>query len=135
MRGTVAPFVYQMAEAYAVADVVVSRAGATTLAELTALGKPAILIPYPYAAGKHQEFNALKLREMGAAYMMTEDEMTGEKLAADIRELYENETVRAEMRKASRGLGRPEACSRIVDIALNLLKETGGVRAAGRQCV
>jgi len=63
MRGTVAPFIYQMAEAYAVADAVVSRAGATTLAELTAVGKPAILIPYPHAAGNHQEFNALKDRK------------------------------------------------------------------------
>ncbi len=123
VKGTVAPFIYQMAEAYAAADVVVSRAGATTLAELTALGKPAILIPYPYAAGRHQEFNAMKLREMGAASVLLENEMTGEGLAMNIRELYENDSARMEMLKASRGLGRPDACSRIADIAASLVKE------------
>ncbi len=123
VKGTVAPFIYQMAEAYAAADVVVSRAGATTLAEITALGKPAILIPYPYAAGRHQEFNAMKLGEMGAAYVMLEDEMTGDGLAKNIRALYENDTARLEMANASRGLGRPDACGRIADIAVSLMKE------------
>ena len=122
VRGTVAPFIYQMAEAYAVADVVVSRAGATTLAEITALGKPAILVPYPYAAGRHQECNALKLREMGAAFMMPEDEMRGETLAKNIRELYDNGALRAEMQRSSQGLGRPDACSKIVDIAMSLVR-------------
>lgn len=126
VKGTVAPFIYQMAEAYAIGDVVVSRAGATTLAEITALGKPAVLIPYPHAAGRHQEFNAVKLREMGAAYMILEDEMKGETLAASIRTLYESESARTEMQKASRGLGRPDACARIVDIAVSLAKTGGG---------
>ena len=121
-NGTVAPFIYQMAEAYAAADMVVSRAGATTLAEITALGKPALLIPYPYAAGRHQEFNAIKLREMGAAFVVFENEMSGEVLAKHIRELFENAQARNEMQRASRGLGRPEACGRIVDIALSLTR-------------
>jgi UDP-N-acetylglucosamine--N-acetylmuramyl-(pentapeptide) pyrophosphoryl-undecaprenol N-acetylglucosamine transferase len=121
-KGTVAPFIYQMAEAYAAADVVISRAGATTLAEITALGKPAILVPYPYAAGRHQEFNALKLREMGAAFMVRDDEMKGSTLAEKIRELFENEAARTEMTRASRGLGRADAGGRIVDIALSLIK-------------
>lgn len=123
VKGTVASFIYQMAEAYAAADLVISRAGATTLAEITALGKPAILIPYPYAAGRHQEFNALKLREMGAAYVIPDSDIKGELLAGNIREIYENASVRAEMTRASRGLGRPEACSRIVDIAMSLIKK------------
>jgi len=134
-KGTVAPFIYQMAEAYAAADIVISRAGATTLAEITALGKPSILIPYPYAAAKHQEFNAMKLREMGAAYMLPEEQMTGESLAAHIRELYQNEAVRAEMARAGRGLGSPDAGGKIVDIAVSLLKEARGAKFAGRQCV
>ncbi|MHB8881910.1 MAG: undecaprenyldiphospho-muramoylpentapeptide beta-N-acetylglucosaminyltransferase [Thermodesulfovibrionales bacterium] len=123
MSGTVAPFIYQMSEAYAAADIVVSRAGATTLAELTALGKPAVLVPYPYAAGRHQEFNAMKLREMGAAMVMSEGDLRGETLAATIRELYQNSGLRAEMKNASKGLGRPDACSRIVDIAMSLVKK------------
>jgi UDP-N-acetylglucosamine--N-acetylmuramyl-(pentapeptide) pyrophosphoryl-undecaprenol N-acetylglucosamine transferase len=129
-KGIVAPFIYQMAEAYAVADVVISRAGATTLAELTALGKPAILIPYPYAAGRHQDFNAIKLREMGAAFMLPETEISGERLARHIRDLYENGQMRLEMQRSSRGLGRPDACGKIIDIALSLIKNCG---KSGRQ--
>lgn len=122
-KGTVAPFIYQMAEAYAVADIVISRAGATTLAELTAIGKPAILIPYPHAAGSHQEFNARKLSEMGAARMIPDHELKGESLAENIRNLYKDENIRAEMQRASRALGRPDAAHRVVDIAMSLIKK------------
>ncbi|MEW6002122.1 MAG: undecaprenyldiphospho-muramoylpentapeptide beta-N-acetylglucosaminyltransferase [Nitrospirota bacterium] len=122
-KGTVTPFIYQMSEAYAIADIVISRAGATTLAELTALGKPVILIPYPYAARQHQEMNARKLSEMGAARMILDNELKGRTLAQNIRELYMNEKMRAEMELNSRALGKPEACSKVVDIAMNLIKE------------
>lgn len=132
VKGTVAPFIHQMAEAYAVSDVVVSRAGATTLAEITALGKPAVLVPYPYAAGRHQEFNAMKLRDMSAAFMLLESEMNGAMIAKYIRELYANAGLRQEMQKASRGLGRPEACGRIVDIALSLVKNANSGRRGER---
>ena len=121
-KGTVAPFIYQMAEAYAAADMVISRAGATTLAELTALGKPSLLVPYPHSAGRHQEFNAIKLREMGAAFVVFDNEISGEVLAKHILEMFGNASVGKEMQRASRGLGRPEACARIVDIALSLMK-------------
>lgn len=120
-KAMVAPFVYQMAEAYASADLVVSRAGATTLAELTALGKPAIIIPYPYAAG-HQEFNARKLAETGAARMFTEKALTGEILAENIRELCSSEEARAEMARQARALGRPDAAKKVVDIAESLVR-------------
>jgi len=122
-KGTITPFIYQMGEAYAVADIVISRAGATTLAELTALGKPALLVPYPHAAGDHQEVNARKLLEIGAARMIPDRELSGEALANTIRELYENESARAEMKKSGMTVGRPEACGRIVDIALSLVKQ------------
>jgi UDP-N-acetylglucosamine--N-acetylmuramyl-(pentapeptide) pyrophosphoryl-undecaprenol N-acetylglucosamine transferase len=113
-----------MAEAYAAADVVISRAGATTLAELTTLGKPAILIPYPYAAGRHQEFNAMKLKEMGAAHVVLDHEISGKTIADHIRDLYGNASGLKDMQRASRGLGTPDACARIVDIALNLVKNS-----------
>lgn len=113
-----------MGEAYAVADIVISRAGATTLAELTALGKPAILIPYPYAAGLHQELNARKLAELGAAKMIRNSELKGETLAHSIRELYMNETTRLEMRKNSRAVGRPDASAKVVDLAMSLMKQS-----------
>ncbi len=123
-RGTVTPFIFEMGEGYAVSDLVISRAGATTLAELTALGKASILVPYPYAAGRHQELNAIKLLEMGAAKVIRDNELNGETLSNTIRILYENESMRAEMQKNSRTLGRPDACSRVVDIALSLVKES-----------
>jgi UDP-N-acetylglucosamine--N-acetylmuramyl-(pentapeptide) pyrophosphoryl-undecaprenol N-acetylglucosamine transferase len=122
-KGTITPFVYQMGEAYAVADIVISRAGATTLAEITTLGKPSILIPYPYAAGNHQELNARRLVEIGAAKMIPDRELKGEVLAQRIRELYENESLRTEMGKNSKTIGSPEACEKIVDIALSLIKQ------------
>ncbi len=132
VKGTVAPFIHQMAEAYAVADLVVSRAGATTLAEITALGKPAVLVPYPFAAGRHQELNAMKLREMGAAYLVLDREMKGEAISRYIRSFFENPGLRSEMQKASRGLGRPEAGGRIVDIALSLVKNFPAKRRGER---
>ena len=122
-KGTITPFIYQMGEAYAVADIVISRAGATTLAELTALGKPALLVPYPHAAGDHQEVNARKLLEIGAARMIPDRELSGEILANTIRELYANESVRAGMQRSGMAVGRPEASSRIADIALSLTKQ------------
>lgn len=123
-KGTIAPFIYQMGEAYAVADLVISRAGATTLAELTALGKPAILIPYPFAAGNHQELNALKLQEIGAAKMILDRELRGETLASSIREFTIDGTMREKMQKTSRSVGRPDACIKVVDIAMSLMKQS-----------
>lgn len=131
-KGTIAPFIYQMGEAYAVADLVVSRAGATTLAELTALGKPAIIIPYPFAAGKHQELNALKLQEIGAARMIPDRELRGENLARSIRDLTMDEKMREEMQKTSKSVGRPDACIKVVDVAMSLLRQSpaSGARTA-----
>jgi UDP-N-acetylglucosamine--N-acetylmuramyl-(pentapeptide) pyrophosphoryl-undecaprenol N-acetylglucosamine transferase len=125
-RAMVAPFIYQMPEAYAAADLVVSRAGATTLAELTALGKPAIIIPYPYAAG-HQDFNARKLQETGAAMVFAEQEITGEMLSWHLKELCASEETRAEMAKQSRALGRPDAVRKVVDIAMSLVRTRGRI--------
>lgn len=122
-KGTVTPFIFEMGEAYAVSDLVISRAGATTLAELTALGKASILVPYPYAAGRHQELNAMKLLEMGAAKVIRDSELNGEILSNTIRILYENESMRFEMQKNSRTLGKPDACVRVVDIAMSLIRE------------
>jgi UDP-N-acetylglucosamine--N-acetylmuramyl-(pentapeptide) pyrophosphoryl-undecaprenol N-acetylglucosamine transferase len=120
-RAMVAPFVYQMPEAYAVADILVSRAGATTVAELTALGKASILIPYPHAGG-HQEFNAQKLQEMGGCRVLNDRELSGDDLAREIRRLSESEELRNEMRKNSRALGRPDAARKVVDLAMSLVK-------------
>lgn len=131
-KGIVAPFIYQMAEAYTISDIVVCRAGATTLSEITALGKPAILIPYPYAASNHQELNAKKLQDMGAARMILDKEMNGEILADAIRELYINEKTRKEMQKAAAVFGRIDAAEEVVDLAMSLIKARQTSRAVER---
>jgi UDP-N-acetylglucosamine--N-acetylmuramyl-(pentapeptide) pyrophosphoryl-undecaprenol N-acetylglucosamine transferase len=122
--GTVAPFIYQMPAAYTVADLVISRAGATTLAEITSLGIPSILIPYPYAALAHQEANAKRLSSQGAAIMIKEDVLTGKMLAEEIKRLYSDTGIRDKMRGKSRVLGKPDATKRVIEIIVNLYKNS-----------
>lgn len=111
----VTPFIDQMDEAYARADLIVCRAGATTVAELTAFGKAAILVPYPYAIYDHQRGNAAALQVGGAAEMILDRELDGEKLAERLRFYFSApERLRA-MAQAARAMGRPEAAARIVD--------------------
>jgi UDP-N-acetylglucosamine--N-acetylmuramyl-(pentapeptide) pyrophosphoryl-undecaprenol N-acetylglucosamine transferase len=127
-RAMVAPFIHEMAEAYAAADVVVSRAGATTLAEIMALGKPSILVPYPHAAG-HQEFNARKLLDVGGCRVVMDHELNGAgggALVGHIRELVSSEELRSEMRRHARALGRPDAAQKVVDLALSLVRARSG---------
>lgn len=126
----VLPFIERMDEAYARADLVVCRAGATTVAELTLFGKAAILIPYPYAAYDHQRFHAQALTERGAAEMILDNELTGEALAQRIRALYLDRKRVEAMGEAARKLGKPEAAKRIVDECYALLKAEGGRREA-----
>jgi UDP-N-acetylglucosamine--N-acetylmuramyl-(pentapeptide) pyrophosphoryl-undecaprenol N-acetylglucosamine transferase len=111
----VVPFIDRMDLVYARADLVVCRAGAATIAELTVFGKPAVLVPYPYAAYDHQRLNALALVEGGAAEMILDRELDGEKLAARVRALYADHARLAAMADAAKRLGRPEAAERIVD--------------------
>ncbi len=120
-------FVERMDEAYARADLVICRAGATTVAELTAFGKAAILIPYPYAVYDHQRFHAQALKERGAAEMILDRELKGEKLAERIRSLYLDRNRLEAMGETARKLGKPEAAKKIVDECYALVK-TEGVR-------
>lgn len=116
------PYLYNMPLALAVADLVVFRAGAIGLAEVTARGVPAILIPYPYAAENHQEYNARVLEKNGAAIVIRDSELTGEKLVNTIADLVAcPEKLRA-MGQASRRLGRPQAADDIAKLALSLVR-------------
>jgi len=124
-RGTVIPFAYEMADAYAVADLIISRAGATTLAELTACGKAAILIPYPYAAANHQEVNARKLWDIGAAQMILERDLNGKTLADLIKHLLEEPDAIGEMERISKSLGSGDAARKVVELMMGLLKKKG----------
>lgn len=121
-RGTVAPFIHKMADAYAAADLVISRAGATTLAELTACGKAAILVPYPHSASNHQEVNAKKLLDIGAAQVILDHDLDGKRLSGDIRRIIADAEAKAEMEKTCRSLGGGDATSRVVDLIQGLIK-------------
>jgi len=120
----VEPYLDRMEEEYAQADLVVARAGATTCAELAAAGRASILVPLPLA-GAHQEENARAMTEAGAASMIPERELTGERLASEILRFLDAPELRAQMAAAARKLSRPDAARAIVDrlVALSRVAE------------
>jgi UDP-N-acetylglucosamine--N-acetylmuramyl-(pentapeptide) pyrophosphoryl-undecaprenol N-acetylglucosamine transferase len=108
-------FIKDMAAAYQRADVIIGRAGATTVAELAITGKPAVFIPYPFAADNHQELNARELAEAGAALMFKQSELTADKLADALRPLVHDAARRAEMGARMKERARPGAASAVID--------------------
>jgi UDP-N-acetylglucosamine--N-acetylmuramyl-(pentapeptide) pyrophosphoryl-undecaprenol N-acetylglucosamine transferase len=119
-------FITDMSAAYAGADLVVCRAGATTLAELTVCKKPAILVPFPAAADNHQYVNARSLVDAGAASMIEEKNLTGETLAAEIRAILGDPARRDRMSRAAGRLGSPQAAKEIADVCTELIKNRWG---------
>jgi UDP-N-acetylglucosamine--N-acetylmuramyl-(pentapeptide) pyrophosphoryl-undecaprenol N-acetylglucosamine transferase len=93
------PFTDEMEKYYGLSDVVISRAGASTIFELSYFRKVAVLVPYPFAAGAHQWKNAAHVEEVGGAYVISNDELSGEKLNSVLKELYEYPESRARMAK------------------------------------
>jgi UDP-N-acetylglucosamine--N-acetylmuramyl-(pentapeptide) pyrophosphoryl-undecaprenol N-acetylglucosamine transferase len=116
------PYLYNMPMALAATDLAIFRAGAVGLAELTARGIPAILIPYPYAAENHQEFNAKALEKQGAATVIADKELTGAKLIDTIEKFLVSPEILSCMATKSRELGRPNAAEAIARLALTLKK-------------
>ena len=114
-------FIDKMEYAFAAADVVICRAGATTLAELTRLGKAAILVPYPHAAADHQTFNARSLVDAGAAIMIT-DRNVKTMLKNELISLLSDDKKRQKMSEACRKLGKPNAGSEIAHRILAIAK-------------
>jgi UDP-N-acetylglucosamine--N-acetylmuramyl-(pentapeptide) pyrophosphoryl-undecaprenol N-acetylglucosamine transferase len=113
-------FIKDMATAYQRADLIIGRAGATTVAELAIAGKPAVFIPYPFAADNHQELNAREMADAGAALMFRQAELTTDKLAAALDPLVDHEAGparRAEMAAAMKALAKPTAAATVVDWA------------------
>ncbi len=115
VAATVEPFIDDMAEAYAWADLVICRAGALTLAELAAAGLGAILVPYPHAIDDHQRANAEVLVAAGAATILLEDQLDAARLAAVLEPLLADPAARLGMAKAARALARPDAAGRIAE--------------------
>lgn len=113
LRYVVVGYIENVADAYACADLVVCRAGASTLAEVTAWGLPSIVVPYPFAAEGHQEANARRHERAGAAIVMLDRELSGERLAGLINRLRNDPAVIGAMAVASRQVGKPEAADRV----------------------
>ena len=122
LQASVEPFLYDMGRQLGQADVVVCRAGATTLAEITAAGKAAVLIPLPTATDDHQRKNAEALSVAGAAELLLQQDLTGPVLAARVLALAGDRERRRRMSAAARSLARPDAAKVIVDRALELVE-------------
>ena len=118
----VEPFLFEMDREMRSADVVVCRAGATTLAELTAAGRASILIPLPTATDDHQRRNAEALVKQGAAAMVEQRDLTGERLAAELLAMAADVARRQRMSEAARTMARPDAARIIVDKVIALAR-------------
>lgn len=109
------PFMDDISSAYAACDLVIARAGATTIAEITARGIPAVFVPYPYAAEDHQKKNALFLEKEGAGIVI-EDSYLKDKLASSVENLISDTSLTASMAEKSRRLGKPDAVFEILKV-------------------
>jgi UDP-N-acetylglucosamine--N-acetylmuramyl-(pentapeptide) pyrophosphoryl-undecaprenol N-acetylglucosamine transferase len=114
---------HKMGRAFAAADLVICRAGSSTLAELTVLGKPAVLIPSPNVAENHQEANALGLEQAGAALMFVERDLDVLEVLDRIARLLRDPHALAVMSQASADLGRPDTAEQVADLLLGFLGE------------
>ncbi|EOH93450.1 undecaprenyldiphospho-muramoylpentapeptide beta-N-acetylglucosaminyltransferase [Enterococcus haemoperoxidus ATCC BAA-382] len=113
---SIQPYIDKMAEVLAAADLMVGRAGATSIAEFTALGLPAILIPSPYVTNDHQTKNAQSLVRSGAVEMITDQELTGPKLVTEIDGVLLDDTRHQSMAEASKKEGIPDAAERLYKV-------------------
>ncbi len=118
------PYTDRLAGAMAAADLVVARSGGS-VAELAALGKPAVLVPYPHATADHQRKNARWMVDGGAALLVDDAELDGERLRSLVAELLGDRARLAAMAAASAALGRPDATARVVDEVEKIVKRRG----------
>jgi UDP-N-acetylglucosamine--N-acetylmuramyl-(pentapeptide) pyrophosphoryl-undecaprenol N-acetylglucosamine transferase len=112
-------YIHSMGSAIAAADLTVARAGATSIAELTALGSPAVLVPYPYATDDHQTLNARAVVEAGGALLVPDSDVDSSTFHESIMNLLDDEGARATMASASAALGRPDAAERVERLILD----------------
>ncbi len=109
------PYLYKIGDAYDLADLVICRSGATTVAELTARGLPAILIPYPYATGDHQLYNAQYLEKRDSAIVIPQNELSEKRFSSEISKLIEDEKLLKTLGDNSRKIGNRNAAEEIVN--------------------
>ncbi len=117
-RAVVEPFFWEMGPAYAVADLCLCRAGASTVAELCALGKPSILIPFPFAANDHQRRNAEALVASGAAHLLLDRDLNGAALSEIVKAFLRDKERLREMGYRARALARLDASARLADLVI-----------------
>src|SRR5947209_2986528 len=127
----VSAFIDNMPQAFARADLLVCRSGASTVAEITAAGKPAIFIPFPRAADDHQRRNAEAIAQAGAAVLIPESELTPHKLAETVIELLSDKVRLQQMSEKARSLGHKDAASQVAQMAAELAKIGSGHREIG----
>jgi UDP-N-acetylglucosamine--N-acetylmuramyl-(pentapeptide) pyrophosphoryl-undecaprenol N-acetylglucosamine transferase len=128
LRAEVRPYFQDIARCYREADLVLARAGATTLAELMACGKASILVPFAHAAGQHQKANALELKRAGAVEVVLDKDLNGHLLAGMIKKLINDSESRKYMESRLASYGRPDASARVADIIHELaLKSSASV--------
>ncbi|MDP4179777.1 MAG: undecaprenyldiphospho-muramoylpentapeptide beta-N-acetylglucosaminyltransferase [Bacillota bacterium] len=118
----VAPYIFDMANIMAAADLVVCRAGAITISELTALGVPSIMIPSPYVTANHQEHNARALEKQGAALVILEKELSGQLLYKKIRDVINDKNKLQEMAKNAKSVSVIDAAEKIYESAAGLIR-------------
>lgn len=118
----VVPFLERMEESFAAADLLICRAGATTVAELAAAGRAAILIPFPQAADDHQRKNAEAVARVGGGVLIAEADLTPARLARELLDLAENPDRLARMSQSVRQLARPDAAAKVVDLIVQLVR-------------
>jgi UDP-N-acetylglucosamine--N-acetylmuramyl-(pentapeptide) pyrophosphoryl-undecaprenol N-acetylglucosamine transferase len=128
-RTDVVPFIADMPAALAAADLVIGRSGASAVSEICAVGRPSLLVPYPFASGDHQRVNAESLVRAGAAVCLPSTDATPERISAEIMALATDLERLSTMAEHAANLGRPEAAHAI---ALDLLGLAGLADAAGR---
>ena len=128
-RWRVLAYLEDMGSALAACDLVVARAGATSIAEITALGVPSVLVPYPYATDDHQTKNARALVDHGAAELVADPDLDGQRFGDVVVGLLGDKARRATMSAASRELGRPDAASRVADLARSAAGHHGSQQA------
>ncbi len=116
-------FIDRMDLAYSAADLVLCRAGASTIAELTNIGMASVLVPYPFAADNHQYFNAKALSEKGAAILIPNDEISSDESYKKILSLLEDDAKRKAMKQVAKTLGKPNAAEQIAQSAIRLASQ------------
>ena len=122
LAGEVVEFISNMPSAFAQADLIICRAGASTVSELAAAGRPSILVPFPFAADNHQQHNAEAMQKAGAARVVLDRDMTGQRLFDEVTRLMVDRQQLDAMAAAAKTLAKPFAAQKAADVLLGLVR-------------